>query len=199
MAQAGPTAAEGSPAEARAAAGWAAAGPWIARSLRASGLRRGDMVHVSYGYGLFTGGLGAHYGVERMGGTVVPFGGGQTERQVQLITEFQPRGIMVTPSYVLNILEAFQAQGIDPRGTSLDVGVFGAEPWTNAMRVEIEEAFDMHAVDIYGLSEIIGPGVANECVETKDAGDRVGQKGTKVLFQTDANEVGICFVDRPNR
>ncbi|MCH2163867.1 MAG: phenylacetate--CoA ligase [Marinovum sp.] len=140
----------------------------VARSLRASGLRRGDMVHVSYGYGLFTGGLGAHYGVERMGGTVVPFGGGQTERQVQLITEFQPRGIMVTPSYVLNILEAFQAQGIDPRGTSLDVGVFGAEPWTNAMRVEIEEAFDMHAVDIYGLSEIIGPGVANECVETKD-------------------------------
>ena len=140
----------------------------VARSLRASGLRAGDMVHVAYGYGLFTGGLGAHYGVEKLGGTVVPMGGGQTEKQVGLITDFQPKGIMVTPSYILNILEAFHKAGLDPRETSLEVGVFGAEPWTNAMRQEIEEAFDMHAVDIYGLSEVIGPGVANECVETKD-------------------------------
>jgi phenylacetate-CoA ligase len=140
----------------------------VARSLRASGLRAGDMVHVAYGYGLFTGGLGAHYGVEKLGGTVVPMGGGQTEKQVGLITDFQPKGIMVTPSYILNILEAFQKAGLDPRETSLEVGVFGAEPWTNAMRQEIEQAFDMHAVDIYGLSEVIGPGVANECVETKD-------------------------------
>lgn len=140
----------------------------VARSLRASGLRAGDMVHVAYGYGLFTGGLGAHYGVEKLGGTVVPMGGGQTEKQVGLITDFQPKGIMVTPSYILNILEAFHKAGLDPRETSLEVGVFGAEPWTNAMRLEIEDAFDMHAVDIYGLSEVIGPGVANECVETKD-------------------------------
>ncbi|MFA8385796.1 MAG: phenylacetate--CoA ligase PaaK [Pelagibaca sp.] len=140
----------------------------VARSLRASGLRAGDMVHVAYGYGLFTGGLGAHYGVEKLGGTVVPMGGGQTEKQVGLITDFQPKGIMVTPSYILNILEAFHKAGLDPRASSLQVGVFGAEPWTNAMRLEIEEAFDMHAVDIYGLSEVIGPGVANECVETKD-------------------------------
>ncbi len=140
----------------------------VARSLRASGLRAGDMVHVAYGYGLFTGGLGAHYGVEKLGGTVVPMGGGQTEKQVGLITDFQPKGIMVTPSYILNILEAFHKAGLDPRASSLEVGVFGAEPWTNAMRLEIEEAFDMHAVDIYGLSEVIGPGVANECVETKD-------------------------------
>jgi phenylacetate-CoA ligase len=140
----------------------------VARSLRASGLRAGDMVHVAYGYGLFTGGLGAHYGVEKLGGTVVPMGGGQTEKQVGLITDFQPKGIMVTPSYILNILEAFHKAGLDPRETSLEVGVFGAEPWTNAMRQEIEQAFDMHAVDIYGLSEVIGPGVANECVETKD-------------------------------
>lgn len=140
----------------------------VARSLRASGLRAGDMVHVAYGYGLFTGGLGAHYGVEKLGGTVVPMGGGQTEKQVGLITDFQPKGIMVTPSYILNILEAFHKAGLDPRKTSLEVGVFGAEPWTNAMRLEIEQAFDMHAVDIYGLSEVIGPGVANECVETKD-------------------------------
>ncbi len=140
----------------------------VARSLRASGLRAGDMVHVAYGYGLFTGGLGAHYGVEKLGGTVVPMGGGQTEKQVGLITDFQPKGIMVTPSYILNILEAFHKAGLDPRETSLEVGVFGAEPWTNAMRHEIEQAFDMHAVDIYGLSEVIGPGVANECVETKD-------------------------------
>lgn len=140
----------------------------VARSLRASGLRAGDMVHVAYGYGLFTGGLGAHYGVEKLGGAVVPMGGGQTEKQVGLITDFQPKGIMVTPSYILNILEAFHKAGLDPRASSLEVGVFGAEPWTNAMRLEIEEAFDMHAVDIYGLSEVIGPGVANECVETKD-------------------------------
>ena len=140
----------------------------VARSLRASGLRAGDMVHVAYGYGLFTGGLGAHYGVEKLGGTVVPMGGGQTEKQIGLITDFQPKGIMVTPSYILNILEAFHKADLDPRASSLEVGVFGAEPWTNAMRAEIEEAFDMHAVDIYGLSEVIGPGVANECVETKD-------------------------------
>ena len=140
----------------------------VARSLRASGLRTGDMVHVAYGYGLFTGGMGAHYGVEKLGGTVVPMGGGQTEKQIGLITDFQPKGIMVTPSYILNILEAFHKAGLDPRASSLEVGVFGAEPWTNAMRAEIEEAFDMHAVDIYGLSEVIGPGVANECVETKD-------------------------------
>ncbi|MCW1956508.1 MAG: phenylacetate--CoA ligase [Roseobacter sp.] len=140
----------------------------VARSLRASGLKRGDTVHNAYGYGLFTGGLGAHYGIERLGATVVPMGGGQTEKQVGLITDFEPQGILVTPSYMLNILEGFHKAGIDPRSTSLDVGVFGAEPWTNAMRLEVEEAFDMHAVDIYGLSEIIGPGVANECVESKD-------------------------------
>ncbi|GAA6163631.1 phenylacetate--CoA ligase [Pelagimonas sp. KU-00592-HH] len=140
----------------------------LARSLRAAGLRAGDTVHNAYGYGLFTGGLGAHYGIERLGATVVPMGGGQTEKQVGLITDFQPDGIMVTPSYMLNILEGFRKAGIDPRSSSLSVGVFGAEPWTNAMRLEVEDAFDMHAVDIYGLSEIIGPGVANECVETKD-------------------------------
>ena len=140
----------------------------VARSLRASGLRKGDMVHNAYGYGLFTGGLGAHYGIERLGATVVPMGGGQTEKQVGLITDFKPDGIMVTPSYMLNILEQFHKQGLDPRESSLSVGIFGAEPWTNAMRLEVEAAFDMHAVDIYGLSEIMGPGVANECVETKD-------------------------------
>lgn len=140
----------------------------LARSLRASGLRRGDMVHNAYGYGLFTGGLGAHYGIERLGATVVPMGGGQTKKQVGLINDFKPDGIMVTPSYMLNILEEFHKQGLDPRDSSLSVGVFGAEPWTNAMRLEVEKAFDMHAVDIYGLSEIMGPGVANECVETKD-------------------------------
>lgn len=139
-----------------------------ARSLRAAGLRAGDMVHNAYGYGLFTGGLGAHYGIERLGATVVPMGGGQTEKQVGLIEDFRPDGIMVTPSYMLNILEQYLKQGIDPRSCSLSVGVFGAEPWTNAMRLEVEQAFDMHAVDIYGLSEIMGPGVANECVETKD-------------------------------
>ncbi len=139
-----------------------------ARSLRASGLRAGDLVHNAYGYGLFTGGLGAHYGIERLGATVVPMGGGQTEKQVGLINDFRPDGIMVTPSYMLNILEQFHKQGLDPRESSLAVGVFGAEPWTNAMRQEVEAAFDMHAVDIYGLSEIMGPGVACECVETKD-------------------------------
>ena len=140
----------------------------VARSLRASGIRTGDIVHNAYGYGLFTGGLGAHYGIERLGATVIPVSGGMTKRQVTLIQDFKPHGIMVTPSYMLNILEEFQAQGLDPRDCSLQVGVFGAEPWTNAMRSEIEAAFDMHAVDIYGLSEIMGPGVANECVETKD-------------------------------
>ncbi|WP_171229370.1 phenylacetate--CoA ligase PaaK [Ruegeria sp. HKCCA4008] len=139
-----------------------------ARSLRASGLRKGDMVHNAYGYGLFTGGLGAHYGIERLGATVVPMSGGQTEKQVNLINDFRPDGIMVTPSYMLNILEQFHKAGLDPRESSLKVGVFGAEPWTDAMRAEVEDAFDMHAVDIYGLSEIMGPGVANECVETKD-------------------------------
>ncbi|MCP4208562.1 MAG: phenylacetate--CoA ligase [Shimia sp.] len=140
----------------------------MARSLRASGLRAGDLVHNAYGYGLFTGGLGAHYGIERLGATVVPMSGGQTEKQVGLITDFKPDGIMVTPSYMLNILEQFHKLGMDPRESSLSVGVFGAEPWTDAMRKEVEAAFDMHAVDIYGLSEIMGPGVANECVETKD-------------------------------
>ena len=140
----------------------------VARSLRASGVRPGEMVHNAYGYGLFTGGLGAHVGIERLGATVVPMGGGQTAKQVQLINDFRPQAITVTPSYMLNLLEEFQRQGLDPRETSLQVGIFGAEPWTNAMRNEVEQAFDMHAVDIYGLSEIMGPGVANECVETKD-------------------------------
>lgn len=140
----------------------------VARSIRASGGRPGNMVHVAYGYGLFTGGLGAHYGAEALGCTVVPVSGGLTERQVTLIQDFRPDVIMVTPSYMLSILDEFRAEGIDPRDSSLKVGIFGAEPWTNAMRKEIEEAFDMHAVDIYGLSEIMGPGVANECVETKD-------------------------------
>lgn len=140
----------------------------VARSMRASGTRPGDMVHVAYGYGLFTGGLGAHYGAERLGCTVIPVSGGMTERQVTLIQDFKPKTIMVTPSYMLNILEQYRKSGIDPRESSLEVGIFGAEPWTNAMRDEVEAAFDMHAVDIYGLSEIMGPGVANECVETKD-------------------------------
>lgn len=140
----------------------------IARSIRASGGRPGDIAHIAYGYGLFTGGLGAHYGAERLGCTVVPISGGMTERQVTLITDFKPRIIMVTPSYMLSILDEFRRQGLDPRQSSLAVGIFGAEPWTNAMRQEIEQAFDMHAVDIYGLSEVMGPGVANECVETKD-------------------------------
>lgn len=140
----------------------------VARSIRASGGRPGDIVHVAYGYGLFTGGLGAHYGAERLGCTVVPVSGGMTERQITLIQDFKPDVIMVTPSYMLSVLDAFRARGLDPRDNSLKVGIFGAEPWTNAMRAEIERAFDMHAVDIYGLSEVIGPGVANECVETKD-------------------------------
>ncbi|MCH2078212.1 MAG: phenylacetate--CoA ligase [Rhodobacteraceae bacterium] len=140
----------------------------VARSMRASGTRPGDIVHVAYGYGLFTGGLGAHYGAERLGCTVVPVSGGMTERQVTLIEDFKPGTIMVTPSYMLNILEQYQKACIDPRESSLKVGIFGAEPWTNAMRAEVEKAFDMHAVDIYGLSEVLGPGVANECVETKD-------------------------------
>jgi len=140
----------------------------MARSIRASGGRPGMKVHVSYGYGLFTGGLGAHYGAEKLGCTVIPVSGGMTERQVQLITDFKPEIIMVTPSYMLAILDEFRAKNIDPRQCSLEVGIFGAEPWTNSMRAEIEEAFDMDAVDIYGLSEVMGPGVANECVETKD-------------------------------
>jgi phenylacetate-CoA ligase len=140
----------------------------VARSLRASGVRPGMIVHVAYGYGLFTGGLGAHYGAERLGCTVIPVSGGMTERQVQLITDFTPHAILVTPSYMLSILDEMRAQGLDPRASSLQVGVFGAEPWTEAMRAEVEDAFDMHAVDIYGLSEVIGPGVANECVEVKD-------------------------------
>lgn len=140
----------------------------VARSLRASGVRPGDIVHNAYGYGLFTGGLGAHYGAEKLGCTVVPVSGGMTARQVTLIQDFRPTAIMVTPSYFLSILDEFRNAGIDPRSCSLEVGIFGAEPWTDAMRREMEEAFDMHAVDIYGLSEVIGPGVANECVETKD-------------------------------
>ena len=140
----------------------------VARSIRASGGRPGMLCHVAYGYGLFTGGLGAHYGAERMGCTVVPVSGGMTERQVTLIEDFRPDINMVTPSYMLAILDEFAKRGLDARATSLKVGVFGAEPWTNAMRGEIESAFDMHAVDIYGLSEVMGPGVANECVETKD-------------------------------
>ena len=140
----------------------------VARSMRASGTKLGDIVHIVYGYGLFTGGLGAHYGAERLGCTVVPLSGGMTDRQVTLIQDFKPSTIMVTPSYMLNILEQFTKLGIDPSTTSLNVGIFGAEPWTNSMRKEIENAFNMHAVDIYGLSEILGPGVANECVETKD-------------------------------
>jgi phenylacetate-CoA ligase len=140
----------------------------VARSLRASGTRPGDVVHVAYGYGLFTGGLGAHYGAEKLGCTVVPVSGGMTSRQVTLIEDFAATTIMVTPSYMLSILDEYRALGLDPRRSPLQVGIFGAEPWTNAMRGEIEQAFDMHAVDIYGLSEVIGPGVANECVETKD-------------------------------
>ncbi|SFG10131.1 phenylacetate-CoA ligase [Palleronia marisminoris] len=140
----------------------------VARSIRASGGRKGDICHIAYGYGLFTGGLGAHYGAERLGCTVVPVSGGMTERQVTLIQDFKPRIIMVTPSYMLSILDEFRRQGLDPRESSLEVGIFGAEPWTNEMRREIEDLFDMHAVDIYGLSEIMGPGVANECVEAKD-------------------------------
>jgi phenylacetate-CoA ligase len=140
----------------------------VARSIRASGGRSGDLVHVAYGYGLFTGGLGAHYGAERLGCTVVPVSGGMTERQVQLIADFRPDIIMVTPSYMLALIDEMVRQGHDLRATSLKVGIFGAEPWTEDMRREMEQHLDMHAVDIYGLSEVMGPGVANECVETKD-------------------------------
>jgi len=140
----------------------------MARSIRAAGGRPGDMVHVSYGYGLFTGGLGAHYGAEKLGCTVIPLGGGMTERQVQLICDFKPRIIMVTPSYMLAIAEEMEKQGIDPRSTSLKIGIFGAEPWTPSMRQAIEHKVGLDAIDIYGLSEIIGPGVAQECIETKD-------------------------------
>jgi phenylacetate-CoA ligase len=140
----------------------------MARSIRAAGGRSTDKIHVSYGYGLFTGGLGAHYGGEALGATVIPFGGGQTERQVQLITDFRPDIIMVTPSYMLAIADEFERQGLDPRECSLRVGIFGAEPWTEGMREEIERRMDMQAVDIYGLSEVMGPGVAQECIETKD-------------------------------
>ncbi|WP_375247910.1 phenylacetate--CoA ligase PaaK [Planktomarina temperata] len=138
------------------------------RSLRASGLRAGDLLHNAYGYGLFTGGLGVHGGAEKMGLTVVPVSGGMTERQVRLIEDFQATGITVTPSYMLSILDEYRRQGLDPRKSPLQVGIFGAEPWTNAMREEVEQAFDMHAVDIYGLSEVMGPGVSCECVESKD-------------------------------
>jgi len=143
-------------------------GSVVARSLRAAGMRPGDMLHNAYGYGLFTGGLGIHLGADALGLTTYPISGGMTPRQVRLIEDFKPKGITVTPSYSLSILDEFAAQGLDPRDCSLEVGIFGAEPWTNAMRQEIEQAFDMHALDIYGLSEVMGPGVSMECVETKD-------------------------------
>ncbi len=144
---------------------WAAV---MARSIRAAGGRPGDKLHNAYGYGLFTGGLGAHYGAERLGCTVIPVSGGMTPRQVQLITDFAPRVIMVTPSYMLTVIDEFEKQGLDPRACSLEIGIFGAEPWTEQMRLEMEERAGIHAVDIYGLSEVMGPGVATECVETKD-------------------------------
>lgn len=140
----------------------------VARSLRAAGVRSSDKVHIAYGYGLFTGGMGAHYGAERLGCTVIPMSGGMTERQIQLIADFEPDAIMVTPSYMLTLVDAMQRAGIDPRKTSLRTGVFGAEPWTEHMRAELEQRLDINAVDIYGLSEVMGPGVAQECVETKD-------------------------------
>jgi phenylacetate-CoA ligase len=140
----------------------------MARSIRAAGGKKGDIAHVAYGYGLFTGGLGAHYGAEKLGATVIPMSGGQTEKQVQLIMDFKPDIIMVTPSYILNIADEFKRQGIDPRETSLKIGIFGAEPWTDQMRKEIEATFAIDAVDLYGLSEVIGPGVACECIESKD-------------------------------
>lgn len=140
----------------------------VARCIRAAGGRPGDILHNAFGYGLFTGGLGAHYGAERAGCTVIPASGGMTARQVQIIQDFKPRIIMVTPSYMLALLDEFERQGVDPRTTSLEIGIFGAEPWTEQMRSEIEERLGIHAVDIYGLSEVIGPGVAGECVETKD-------------------------------
>ena len=144
---------------------WAAL---VARSIRAAGGRRGDMVHIAYGYGLFTGGLGAHYGAELMGCTVVPISGGQTQRQVQLICDFKPDIIMVTPSYMLAIVEEFLRQGLDPAAMSLRIGIFGAEPWTEALRAQIESRAGLKALDIYGLSEVMGPGVASECIETQD-------------------------------
>jgi phenylacetate-CoA ligase len=140
----------------------------MARSIRAAGGRPGDRLHNAYGYGLFTGGLGAHYGAEKLGCTVIPVSGGMTPRQVQLIQDFAPRVIMVTPSYMLTVIDEFEKQGIDPRTTSLEIGIFGAEPWTEQMRREMEERLDIEAIDIYGLSEVMGPGVAQECVETKD-------------------------------
>src|SRR3954470_23310894 len=140
----------------------------MARSIRAAGGRPGDVLHNAYGYGLFTGGLGAHYGAEALGCTVVPVSGGMTPRQVQLITDFGPRIVMVTPSYMLTVIDEFEAQGLDPRACSLQIGIFGAEPWTEQMRAEMEQRLDIDAVDIYGLSEVMGPGVAQECVETKD-------------------------------
>ncbi len=140
----------------------------VARSIYAAGGRPGDICHIAYGYGLFTGGLGAHYGAEKLGCTVIPLSGGQTEKQVQLIQDFKPRIIMVTPSYCLNLADEFERQGLDPAASSLEIGIFGAEPWTNAMRSEIENRLGIDAVDLYGLSEVIGPGVAQECLETKD-------------------------------
>jgi len=140
----------------------------VARSIRAAGGRPGDMVHIAYGYGLFTGGLGAHYGAERAGCTVIPMSGGQTEKQVQLIMDLKPNIVMVTPSYMQVLIEELTRQGIDPRSTSLEIGIFGAEPWTEAMRASIESSAGIDAVDIYGLSEVMGPGVASECIETKD-------------------------------
>ncbi len=140
----------------------------VARSIHASGGTRNDIIQIAYGYGLFTGGLGAHYGAEKLGCTVVPISGGQTEKQVQLIRDFKPRIIMVTPSYMLNVLDQMEREGMDPKTSSLEIGIFGAEPWTDSMREEIETRGGMHAVDIYGLSEIGGPGVANECIESKD-------------------------------
>ena len=140
----------------------------MARSMRAAGARPGDKVHVAYGYGLFTGGLGAHYGAERLGLSVIPLGGGMTERQVQLIADFKPEIIMVTPSYMLAIADEMERQGFDPRKSSLRMGIFGAEPWTNELRKSIETRLSLDALDLYGLSEVIGPGVAQECVETKD-------------------------------
>ncbi|MBI4275741.1 MAG: phenylacetate--CoA ligase [Rhizobiales bacterium] len=146
-------------------------GTWsniIARCIRASGGRPGMMIHISFGYGLFTGGLGMHYGAERLGCTVIPVSGGMTERQVQLLVDFKPDILMATPSYMLVILDEFRARGLDPRAASFQIGICGAEPWTNSMRAEIESAFDIDAIDSYGLSEVIGPGVSHECVETKD-------------------------------
>jgi phenylacetate-CoA ligase len=140
----------------------------MARSIRAAGARPGDKVHVAYGYGLFTGGLGAHYGAERLGLSVIPLGGGMTERQVQLIADFKPEIIMVTPSYMLAIADEMERQGLDPRKSSLRIGIFGAEPWTNELRFSIEKRLSLEALDLYGLSEVIGPGVAQECIETKD-------------------------------